>query len=200
MNRGKERIPSQIAHLVNKTIKNYLEAPEEVRRLVRMTKTVQGRYGKQYVFQLSHGTQQIKLYEPEKYRNDHNTPLRKRVRKIIRLAWEDPVPNITERLRHLFRHYPYHLLQSEPVELRLQNFYFDLKPASGDFCKIYRALDPENPNPSSDQLYHEVEYTPKKKVLFQYEGREEEHYYALNDSTGELSNLLHFLWLEKLPE
>ena len=51
------KIPKQIAHLMNKIIKNYLEALPAIQWLLRLTKSVQGKDSDQYVFQLSYGTQ-----------------------------------------------------------------------------------------------------------------------------------------------
>jgi len=193
----KIKIPNHLEHLHNKTIKHYLEAPESVQRLVRMTDSIQGRYGK-YVFQLSRGTQQIKLYEPHKYKNDRNTPLRIRTRKIVKLAWQNPEPNIDERLRYLFRNYPYYLLKSEPVKLRMKNFYFDRAVRDNDLIRIYRANDPQNPDPDTDHLYVEKKYAPKKEILFQYEDRDEEYYYVVNQRNGDISNVLRFVWQEEI--
>ena len=195
----KSKIPDHLTHLENMTLKHYLEAPESIQRLVRMTNLIQGKCGS-YVFQSSHGTQQIKKYEPEKYRNGRNTPLRLRTRQIVRLAWQNPLPTITARLRELFRNYPYNLLKSEPVRLRMKNFYFESEVRDVDLIRIYRASDPENPDPENDHLYCEEAYSPGKEILFQYDNREQEYYYALNVRNSELSNLLCFIWQEKLPE
>ena len=195
----KSKIPDHLTHLENMTLKHYLEAPESIQRLVRMTNLIQGKCGS-YVFQSSHGTQQIKKYKPEKYRNGRNTPLRLRTRQIVRLAWQNPLPTITARLRELFRNYPYYLLKSEPVRLRMKNFYFASEVRGNDLLVIYRALDPQNPDPESDLIYVEKTYSPKKEILFQYGESDEEFYYAQNTRTGEFSNLLNFIWRETLPE
>ncbi len=192
------RIPSQIAHLVSKTVRQYLNAPAGIQRLVRITYTIQGRCGK-YVFQMSNGTQQIKLYEPHKYRNEVNTPLRLRVRTIMILARQHPEPDVTEILRELFRTYPYYLLRSEPVNLRLKNFYFEGRVVIGDTMRIYKAVDPLHPNPDLDELISEELFQPKRTVRFDYEDEDEEYFYAVNERTEELSNLLHFVWGDELP-
>ncbi len=193
-------IPSQLEHLVSKSVLNYLQAPPEVQRLVRITKTIQGRYGDTYVFQLSHGVQQIKRYEPHKYRNNRNTPLRQRTRTIVRLAGENPDPSLEERLRFLFRTYPYYLLQSEAVNLRMKNFYFTGIVWEGDNFTIYRTLNPEHPNPAIDEFYTEEQYKAKRTISFNFDDREEEYYYAQNERTGEISNVLHFVWNENQEE
>jgi len=153
-----------------------------------------------FVFQMSHGVQQIKKYEPEKYRNDRNTPLRLRTRTIVHLASLDPVPNLQTKVKELFRSYPYYLLKTEPVNLRMKNFYFDYSVMPGRMLKIYQALDPENPDPESDILHAEEEYSPKKTVLFEYRGEEEQYFYALNTRNGRLSGLLKFVWGNSIPE
>ncbi len=192
------RIPNQIVHLIRKTVLHYLFAPPEVQRNVIRTYSIRGRYGA-YVFQLSHGTQQIKLYEPEKYRNNVNTPLRQRVRTIMMLARQHPEPDVTEILRELFRTYPYHLLNTEAINLRLRNFYFNSRIDTGDLIRIYKAIDPLHPNPEVDELYIQTEYAPKKTIHFAYNVDENEYYYGVNPRNNELSNLLHFIWGDELP-
>ena len=195
----KIKIPNHLAHLENMTLKNYLEAPESIQRLVRMTNLIQGRCG-DLIFQSSHGTQQIKRYEPHKYGNERNTPLRFRTRTIVRLAWQNPEPTITEKLRELFRTYPYYLLKSEPVRLRMKNFYFDSEVRVNDLLRIFRAIDPQNPDPASDLIYVEKRYAPQKEILFQFEDREEEFYYALNKRNGKISYLLTFNWQDTIQK
>ncbi len=191
-------LPRQLVHLMNKTITTYLQAPEKVQRFVNRTNSIQGRYGDKYVFQLSHGTQQMKRYEPHKYRNNRNSPLRQRVRSIMALAWENPEPNITERLQELHRNYPYYLLRAEPVSLRMKNFYFDTHIRIGESIRIYQAVDPEHPNPEVDILYSEANYAPKREILFEYAGEDEQHYYGIKARNGEISNVLHFVWLDEI--
>ncbi len=193
-------LPTQLVHLMNKTITTYLQAPEEVQRLVNKTYAIQGRYGDKYVFQLSHGTQQIKRYEPHKYRNDRNSPLRQRVRDIMALAWQNPEPNITERLHELHRNYPYYLLRTESIKLRMKNFHFDTHVRSGESIRIYQAVDPEHPNPELDILYAEENFAPKREIVFEYAGEDEQYFYGVKARNGELSNVLNFIWGDELPE
>jgi len=152
-----------------------------------------------FVFQMSHGVQQIKKYEPEKYRNDRNTPLRLRTRTIVHLASLDPVPNLQTKGKELFRSYPYYLLKTEPVKLRMKNFYFDPEVLPGRVLRIYKAEDPENPDPESDILYAEEEYSPKKTIRFEYGEEDIQQFYAMNTGNGRVSGLLKFIWAESIP-
>jgi hypothetical protein len=147
---------------------------------------------------MSHGTQQIKLYEPEKYRNEVNTPLRKRTRNIISMAYTDPGPDRHERIRELFRTYPYFLLKSEPVKLRLRNFYFSPLIMEGEPLAIYKTTSGSDPDPESDELYTRIEYKEKRTVDFSFQSDEEEWYYALNERNNRRSNLLHFIWGDQI--
>ncbi len=194
------RIPNHLLRLLKKTLGHYFSQPLEFQILVRQNKKMQGRC-KDYVFQMSHGTQQIKLYEPKKYKNDSGTPLRNRSRLIMKLATENgPAPK--EKLNELFRNYPYHLLKSEAINLRMKNFYFDVKRVRvGDIIEIYRLRDEEpgqqglcSPDPDKDIFYTEQDFAAKKTIHFEYEGRDEEHYYGVNKRSGEISNLLHYIW------
>jgi len=144
---------------------------------------------------MSHGTQQIKEYNPESYKtNSENTPLRKRARLIMQEAMQHPQEGRKELIRELYRNTPYRLKQDEPVNLRMKNFYFDRETIKDDELIVYRAVDPNNPNPVTDTIITEKKYSPKREIQFEYEGRVEEYYYAVNTRTGELSNLLHFIW------
>ena len=189
---GRRKIPNQLEGLVSQTVKNYLHARKELQKFIDMTNWIKGRCG-DYVFQTSHGTQQIKRYEPKKYKNEVNTPLRTRIRTIMRLASQDPSPTKEEKLRFLMKTYPYHLDKEEPVNLRLLNFYFDYTK-SDEIVRIYKKRAGEEPDPELDDLIHEVEYIPKKTIKFNFQEEDEEWYYGLKVRTGELSNVLHFLW------
>jgi hypothetical protein len=189
----KKRIPRQIEHLVSNTVKHYLNSKESLQRLVDMTNWVKGRCG-DYVFQTSHGTQQIKLYEPQKYKNHINTPLRKRVREIMKLANEDPTPSLKEKLRYLFRTYPYYLKKEQPIKLKLKNFYFTEPVREGATLLIYK-MEPEGfKDLENDFLYDVVPYYPDQTIEFSYQGEEEEWFYGRINGTYVLSNVLRFYW------
>jgi hypothetical protein len=193
-------IPEQFEHLVSKTVKNYLDAPEDVQNLVRISERIRGRYEK-YVFQLSHGTQQMKHYEPHKYKNSRNTPLRTRVRLIMKISKSAPGLDAQKNLLHLYRNYPYCLLKSEPVNLRMKNFYFEDKNVrENDIIAVYRVSKFNNPNRNNDEVYAIRGYSMKKTIRFKYEGRGEEMYYAVNESIGSISNVLHFQWKDEIPQ
>ena len=166
--------------------------PDNLIRLMNMTTSMHGKCGK-YLFQNSHGRRQVKLYEPHIYKNHINTPLRKRTRDIWKLAYADPVPTLKEKIRILFRTYPYYLLKAEPINLKLKNFYFDMQPSPTTLIAIYR-MTGEEPDPENDELYIEIEYHPDSKVKFQYYNRDAEKFYARNLKTNTLSNILHFYW------
>jgi hypothetical protein len=195
------QIKPELRHLSTKTIQNYFELPLAVQMAVKMSYDIRGAYGTKvgkkggFVFQLSNGTQQIKKYEPDSYKsNVENTPLRKRSRLIMQKAMLYPQETRKEKIKELFHTTPYNLHQSDPVKLRMKNFYFDSEPLKDDKLRIYRAVDPNNPNPGKDLFIAEKKYGPKREILFEYEQREEEYYYALNTRTGRLSNVLHFIW------
>ena len=194
-------VKSELKHLATNTIHNYLQLPLGVQLAVQWSYSLQGKYGAKkgqkggYVFQMSHGTQQIKKYSPEDYKkNVENTPLRKRARLIMQEAMQYPQEGRKEIIRELYRNTQYHLKQDEPVNLRMKNFYFDREVIKDDKMKIYRALDPNNLNPETDILVANKKYGPKKEIKFEFENRVEEYYYAVNERTGECSNLLHFIW------
>jgi hypothetical protein len=194
-------VKSELKHLATNTIHNYLQLPLSVQLAVQWSYSLQGKYGAKkgvkggYVFQMSHGTQQIKEYNPEDYtKNVENTPLRKRARLIMREAMNYPQEGRKEIIRELYHNTPYHLKQDEAINLRMKNFYFDKEAVKDDKIKIYRALDPNNPNPETDILITEKKYGPKKEIKFEFEDRVEEYYYAVNERTGVISNLLHFIW------
>ena len=189
-------------HLMSKSLQRYFQLPIEAQLSIRMSKSIsgkapfkEGRSGP-VVFQMSHGTQQIKRYEPEKYKNDRNTPLRVRTRTIVRLASCTPVVDLKSKLREMFKTYPYYLLKAEPINLRLKNFYFEEEPEHGILIRIYKATDPDNPNPETDNLYTEKDYSPKKTVKFQFTDDSEQYYYAVNTRNGRVSNVLRFVWGE----
>jgi len=142
---------------------------------------------------MSNGGQQVKLYNKELYRNDNNTPLRIRARTIMMLAMEDPQPVLPEKLRELYRTYPYYLWKEKSELLPLKNFYFDKYIPEGTILRVFRMSGSE-PDPESDQLCEEFASTGKKRILLEYSGEEEEKYYALNLQTGRLSSILHVYW------
>jgi hypothetical protein len=199
------KVDHDMIHLLSKTMQHYFELPIMVQLLVKMSNSMSGKMvikrGKYrgFVFQMSHGVQQIKKYEPEKYRNDRNTPLRLRTRTIVHLASLDPVPNLQTKGKELFRSYPYYLLKTEPVKLRMKNFYFDPEVLPGRVLRIYKAEDPENPDPESDILYAEEEYSPKKTIRFEYGEEDIQQFYAMNTGNGRVSGLLKFIWAESIP-
>ena len=102
-----------------------------------------------------------------------------------------------DKVRELYRTMPYNLLQSEPVKLRLKNFYFDRKVADDDIVKIYQ-MQGESPDLQNDNLYWEGKYKAKKSVDFAYSEVDEERYYALNTRNNDISNVLHFVWEEEI--
>ncbi len=166
--------------------------PDSLIRLLNMTVSMHGKCGS-YIFQSSHGGRQVKLYEPHKYRNHVNTPLRKRTRDIWKFAYSNPYPTLNDRIRELYRTYPFYLLKSEPINLKLKNFYFDEEPAPGTPLKIY-SLSGEQPDPDGDELYAEIEYLQERKIYFEFRCSESEKFYGLNCRNGALSNVLHFYW------
>jgi hypothetical protein len=195
------KIPKPIEHLASKTIQNYLNLPLSAQLSVYMSYEVKGKLNAKkgskdgFVFQMAKANiQQIKKYNPEIFHNEKNTPLRTRARTIVRLASIEPQEKRKEKIRELYHSYPYFLLKSEPIKLRLKNFYFDKYLNIGDVLKIYRSDDYENPNPETDSLYSEKEYSPNKTVSFKYEGRNEEYYYAVNQQNGDRSEVLRFVW------
>ena len=190
-------IPKEFEHLIPGTVRNFWQLPGNLQRLFRLARLVQGRAGN-FVFQSSHGTQQIKLYEPEKYGNDRNTPLRIRSRTIVHLAAQEPPEKRKDKIRELYRIYPYHLLKDEPINLRLKNFYFERSIMEGDLIRILQASDPDNPNPATDDFYTEKEYFQRRTIEFAYQGDDEQHFYALNTRNNGLSNVLHFIWQDNL--
>jgi len=109
-------------------------------------------------------------------------------------AMQHPQEGRKELIRELYRNTPYHLKQDEAINLRMKNFYFDREVVKDDELIIYRAVDPNNLNPSTDTIITEKKYGPKREIVFAYEGRAEEYYYAVNRRTGEMSNTLHFIW------
>jgi len=193
------QFPMSIEKLLTPVLKNYIKADEDHQNLVVMTKWLTGKTPK-LVFQMSNGTQQIKLYEPEKYRNNRITPLRFRSRKIVQLASQYPHEKLNDKVKELHRTYPYYLLKLECVNLRLLNFHFKRQVREGDELKIYRKISEGEPDPQTDMLIKTIDYKPKKSVKFEYEGQEEEHYYAVHVLNGNLSNILHFIWLDELPQ
>ena len=114
------------------------------------------------------------------------------------MASQEPVELRKDKMRELYRTYPYHLLKSEAINLKLKNFYFKGKVGEGDELIIYKAGNPEKPNPESDILVMSVFYKKNRTVSFQFDETEEEHYYAVNSRNGEMSNMLHFIWQEEI--
>ncbi len=156
-----------------------------------------------YVYQMSNGSQQIKLYEPHKYKNNVKTPLRVRTRMIMHLAYQAPCPDIKKRIQELHFTYPYYLLQDEPVNLRLKNFRFETGVMVDDTLKIYKKISSGEPDPETDMLIDTVDYRLKKSIKFTYNGEDEQYFYAVNTRNNKLSNVLHFIWqneLQQIPE
>ncbi len=193
------QFPGSIKKLLTPTLRNYLKADDEHQNLVIMTIWLTGK-AKKYVFQMSNGSQQIKLYKPEIYKNNLMTPLRVRSRMIVHLAGQYPHDLLNKKVKELHRTYPYYLLKQEPVNLRLLNFHFDRRVREGDELKIYLMSFSEEPDPETDILIKTAAYKPKKSVKFEYEGQDEQHYYAVNARNGEISNILHFVWQEELQQ
>ena len=198
------KVDHSMKHLLSKSMKNYLELPIEAQLLVSLSHAIAGKMklsrksGNGFVFQMSNGTQQVKRYEPEIYKNNINTPLRLRSRKIMQTVMQDYLPDLKTRMRQLFRDYPYHLQKTVPINLRLKNFYFERGVLPKDRLIIYKTLTPDNPNPLTDTIIFEKDFYTKKTAFFEYSGIDEEYYYALNQRSGERSNLLHFIWEETI--
>ncbi len=195
-------MPANISRELKASVKNYFKSDLDHQRIARMTSCVQGKTDK-YVFQMSHGSQQIKLYEPHKYKNNINTPLRIRTRAIMQLAHHEPCPDVKERIKELHCTYPYYLLKIEPVNLRLRNFRFEKEVREGAPIEIFRTISPSCPDPAIDMLIDSLSYKPKKSIRFEYDGQDEHHYYALNKRNKSLSNVLRLVWgdeIQKLPK
>jgi hypothetical protein len=189
--------PKELEHLVPQSLKNFWDLPPNMQRIFRIASLIQGKVGN-FVFQSSHGSQQIKLYEPEKYKNNRNTPLRIRARTIVHLASKEPVENRKNKIRELYRTFPFYLPKNEPVKLRVKNFYFSKELREGDSLRIYRASAPPSQDPELDKLHLEVSYSPGKSILFHYEEEKEQYFYALNLRNNSCSNLLHFSWQDDI--
>lgn len=192
-------IPVSIGHLVNQTLKNYFSADFEHQRVSKMALQLRGKTDK-LVFQMSNGSQQIKLYEPQKYKNHLNTPLRIRSRTILQLANNSSCPDVKERIRELHRTYPYYLLKEKPEDLKLLNFRFDRVVRKNDPCSIFRIAHGSEPHPDSDSLVMTVNYHPQKTVNFRYEEMEEQYFYAVNTRNNNRSNILRFIWCDELQQ
>ena len=190
-------VPTALYSTMSESLWNYYGMTAGFQRNQQRNDLVRGRVG-WFVCQMSHGTQQIKLYEPWKYKNDINTPLRIRSRRIIQIASQEPKEKRRQKVKELYRTFPYHLLKNEPVNLRLKNFYFDRIVIEGRELLIYRADDPEHPNPESDTLITAVAYKPNRTVTFDFNEADEEHYYAVNSCNNTISNMLHFIWQEEI--
>ena len=193
------KIPRSIQRLLSPSVKHYFEADTGHQRLARMTIRLRGKTDK-YVFQLSNGSQQIKLYEPEKYKNNVNTALRVRTRMIMHLAHQNPGVDVREKIKELHSTYPYYLLKEEPVNLKLLNFRFEREARDGDVLTIYKKTGAGDPDPETDQLIETVVYRPKKSIEFTYDDQDEQYFYAVNSRKNDLSNILHFIWADELPE
>lgn len=171
---------------------HFWRLPDNLIRLMNMTVSMHGTcLG--YLFQNSHGARQVKRYIPEIYKNHLNTPLRKRTRDIMSMAVENPEPTLKDRLRELYRTYPYHLLRDKPIDLKMKNFYFERELTPLIPVRIY-CLTGDSPDPAEDEIYAELNYDREKKVKFNYRGEATERFYAREMRRGELSNLLLFLW------
>ncbi len=190
-------IPPSLHSGISKSLSNFLDMPRNFQRTKQRAISIHGRFGR-YVCQMSHGSQQIKLYEPRKYKNEVNTPLRMRSRTIMQLASQEPLDKRKEKVKELFRSYPYQLLKSKPVNLRLKNFYFEKKMSEGTKMEIYRAVDPDNPDPENDPLYGSKDFKETKTLKFEYHGQNEEFYYAVNSSNSQISNVLKLIWQDEI--
>ncbi len=190
-------IPLSLYSGLSESLWNYLGMPRDFQRNKQRAHSIRGRMG-WFVCQMSHGSQQIKLYEPWKYKTEVNTPLRIRARTIMQVASQEPLEKRKDKVRELYRSYPYHLLKAKPVNLRLKNFYFEKDVIDGSTLKVYRAVDPDNPDPQTDPLYGSKDFKKTKTVKFEYDGQDEEYYYAVNTRSGEISNLLKFIWQEEI--
>lgn len=190
-------IPTALYPIIPESLWNYFGMIGGFQRNQQRAINVKGRVG-WFVCQKSHGTQQIKLYQPWKDKNDVNTPLRIRSRRIMQLASQEPKNLRKEKVKELYRTFPYHLLKAEPVKLRLKNFYFDRKVMEDNDLHIYKAADPENPNPSTDTLVSTIPFKPNRTISFEFTGTDEEHYYAVNSRNNTLSNVLHFVWQDEI--
>mgnify|MGYP001150786795 CR=1 FL=1 len=159
-------IPSSLLPLVPKTVLNFWTMPKNLQRLQQMCEIVKGRVGP-YIYQSSHGGQQIKFYQPWIYNNERNTPLRIRARKIMQLAAQEPVEKRKDKVRELYKSLPYNLLKNEPVKLRMKNFYFDKSVAKGDSIKIFLAvcLTCSSASPGSCDLYLSYQKKPNKTII-----------------------------------
>ena len=167
--------------------------PDNLVRLLNRTTAVRGKCLDKYVFQMSHGSQQVKLYEKAKYRNDNNTPLRVRARTIMRLAREDPLPNLKAKLREFYMTYPYYLSRERKERLKITNFYFERSVLPGSLLKVYKVVG-EEPDPEVDTLYDEFPYDKNKKVLLEYTGDEEERLYAYDVDRERRSRVIKVYW------
>lgn len=194
----------EMKSMLRPTIKHFYELPVSVQLGVKWSYDIRGKFAVKkgekggYIFQMSNGQQQIKKYDPDIYKNNHNTPLRIRARTIMHIAKQGPKEKEKETIRELYRKYPYHLLKDKEERIKLTNFYFNRPVRDNDYLKIYRAADKNNLNPETDTLYAEILFAPKETVNFEYCGQEEEYYYALNSRNNELSNLLRFIWQDEL--
>jgi len=189
--------PAALFRTIPASLWHYWGMTKGMQRNFQRASIIQGRYG-MFVFQSSHGRQQIKLYQPWIYKNEVNTPLRIRARKIMQLSSQEPKEIRQAKVKELYRSYPYHLLKSEPVKLRMKNFYFDRQVNKGDLIRIYRAVDPQNTNPHTDPLYQEKEYGEKRVIGFDYQQTEQQHYYAVNARNNARSNVLQFIWQDEI--
>ena len=76
-------IPNSLFPHLTKSLQLYYGLPNNFQRLLHRNPQISGRAGL-LLFQMSRGTQQVKLYQPWIYKNEVNTPLRIRARKIMR--------------------------------------------------------------------------------------------------------------------
>ncbi len=190
-------IPLSLYSGLSESLWNYLGMPRDFQRNKQRAHSIRGRMG-WFVCQMSHGSQQIKLYEPWKYKTEVNTPLRIRARTIMQIASQEPLEKRKEKVRELYRDYPYQVLKADKVNLRLKNFYFQKDVIDGTILKVYRAVDPHNSDPQTDKLYISKDYKKTKTVKIEYDGKDEEYYYAVNTRNGEMSNLLKFIWQDEI--
>lgn len=192
-------MPGSLKKQLSQSVKHYFDSDIDHQRLARLTTSLRGKTDR-YVFQMSNGSQQIKLYEPHKYKNDKTTPLRLRSRMIMNLAHQTPSADVKKKVQELHKTYPYHLLQDQPVNLRLLNFRFDREPLQTDVLDIYKTTSAGEPDPENDTLIDTVVYKPKKSRKFEFDGEEEQFFYAVNTRNNSVSNVLHFLWQTELPQ
>ena len=192
-------MPRSISRQLPESVRNYFGSDMDHQRLTRLTNRLRGKTDK-YVYQMSNGSQQIKLYEPHKYKNNIMTPLRLRTRMIMHIAYQTPCPDVRKKIQELHYTYPYYLLQDQPVNLRLRNFRFEKVAMEDDVLDIYKKTSAGEPDPPNDIFIDTLINKPKETRKFEFTGEEEEFFYAVNIRNKGISNLLHFVWQTELPQ